>query len=251
MAHLPRRPQPRSRPRSRTSSRSPHSPTICAGTRSVTSDRRDRCRTVREFLAQLVTAGLRLGTLTVPQVDDLLAGMVRDGGYARVTVRDLCLALRALLPVRGRPRLGAARAWRSRSWPREYSATKPCRSARPGTTSSGCSRLPRENRPVDIRDRAVLMLLAVYGLRAGEVTGLVLEDFDWEQEVLSVPHGKSQKPRTYPLCRPVGDAVLRYLREVRPRSDRREVFLTLVAPFRPLAAAAWGRSSADDCTPWA
>jgi integrase/recombinase XerD len=86
----------------------------------------------------------------------------------------------------------------------------------------------------DIRDRALLMLLAVYGLRAGEVTVLCLKDFDWEREVLSVPHSKSQRPRTYPLCRPVGDAVLRYLREVRPRCDRQEVFLTLMAPLRPL-----------------
>jgi integrase len=86
------------------------------------------------------------------------------------------------------------------------------------------------------------MLLAVYGLRAGEVTALRLEDFDWEREMLSVPHGKSRRPRTYPLCRPVGDAVLRYLREVRPRSGRREVFLTLVAPFRPLTAKSLGRA---------
>ena len=92
------------------------------------------------------------------------------------------------------------------------------------------------DRPADIRDRALLMLLAVYGLRAGEVAALCLEDFDWEREVLTVPHSKSQRPRTYPLCRPVGDAVLRYLREVRPRCDRREVFLTLLAPFRPLVA---------------
>lgn len=93
------------------------------------------------------------------------------------------------------------------------------------------------NRPADIRDRALLMLLAVYGLRSSEVVGLLLEDFDWERETLTIPRGKRQAPRTYPLCRPVGDAVLRYLREVRPRSDRREVFLTLRAPFRPLP---WG-----------
>ncbi len=90
---------------------------------------------------------------------------------------------------------------------------------------------------MDIRDRAVLLLLAVYGLRAGEVAGLSLDDFDWTHEVLTVRHGKSQRPRVYPLCRPVGDAVLRYVREVRPRSERREVFLTMCAPFRPLTFA--------------
>jgi integrase/recombinase XerD len=88
--------------------------------------------------------------------------------------------------------------------------------------------------PADIRDRALLMLLAVYGLRSSEVVGLHLDDFDWEQEILTITPSKRQKPRTYPLCRPVGGAVLRYLREARPRSSRREVFLTLRAPFRPL-----------------
>jgi integrase/recombinase XerD len=81
------------------------------------------------------------------------------------------------------------------------------------------------------------MLLAVYGLRSSEAVGLRLEAFDWDREILTIPNGKRQKPRTYPLCRPVGDAVLRYLREVRPVSGRREVFLTLRAPFRPLP---WG-----------
>src|SRR5262245_16231117 len=79
------------------------------------------------------------------------------------------------------------------------------------------------------------MLLAVYGLRAGELVRLCLEDFDWEREVLAVRHRKRQLPRIYPLCRAVGDAVLHYLRKVRPQSDRREVFLQLRAPFGPLS----------------
>src|SRR5262249_57337824 len=79
-------------------------------------------------------------------------------------------------------------------------------------------------RPVDIRDRAVLMLLAVYGLRSGEVAALSLGDFDWAQEVLTVRHGKSRRPRVYPLCRPVGDAVLRYFRAGRPPPARPQAF---------------------------
>jgi integrase/recombinase XerD len=96
------------------------------------------------------------------------------------------------------------------------------------------------NQPDDIRARAALMLLSVSGLRAGEVVGLHLEDFDWEQEVLTVQFGKRQRPRIYPLCRAVGDAVLPYLREVRPRSVRREVFLNLRAPFGPLSCSLLG-----------
>jgi site-specific recombinase XerD len=94
--------------------------------------------------------------------------------------------------------------------------------------------------PVDVRDRALLLLLAVYGLRAGEVAALRLEDFDWQRRVLTVLRGKGQRPRTYPLCQSVGDAVSRYLREVRPRSEHREAFLTLLAPFRPLHSASLG-----------
>ena len=36
------------------------------------------------------------------------------------------------------------------------------------------------DRPKDIRDRAIIMLLAVYGMRASEVRGLKVEDLDWE-----------------------------------------------------------------------
>jgi integrase len=91
---------------------------------------------------------------------------------------------------------------------------------------------------VDIRGRAMLMLLAVYGLRCGELIALRLEDFDWIQETLTVPSAKRQRPRIYPLCRSVGDAVLRYLREARPQLCHREVFLALRAPFGPLHTGA-------------
>jgi integrase len=85
-----------------------------------------------------------------------------------------------------------------------------------------------------IRDRAIILLLAVYGLRAGEVAGLRLEDFDWERELLRVRRPKQRKAQEYPLVGSVGDAVVRYLRKVRPASERREIFLTCRAPYRPL-----------------
>ncbi len=96
------------------------------------------------------------------------------------------------------------------------------------------------DRPTDIRDRALLMLLAFYGLRAGEVRHLRLENFDWENERLTVTRGKTQAVQTYPLARQVGDAVLRYLQEARPRSPHRKVFLTLRPPFRPLGLGSVG-----------
>jgi len=91
------------------------------------------------------------------------------------------------------------------------------------------------DQPVDIRDHALLLLLAVYGLRASEVVRLRLDDLDWERELFTVRLCKSGRPRIYPLARSVAAAILRYLKEVRPRTALREVFLARChAPVRPL-----------------
>jgi integrase len=95
------------------------------------------------------------------------------------------------------------------------------------------------DQPHDIRARPILMLFAIYGLRAGEVNRLRLDDLDWEHELLSVVSSKIKRVRTYPLVRSVGDAILRYLQEVRPHSPHRELFLSLHAPFRPVHSTPW------------
>jgi integrase len=77
-------------------------------------------------------------------------------------------------------------------------------------------------------------LFAIYGLRNGEVRRLRLEDFDWEHEVFRIVSSKTGQVRTYPLTRSVGNAILRYLQEVRPRSPHRELFLTFNPPFWPV-----------------
>ena len=72
--------------------------------------------------------------------------------------------------------------------------------------------------PTNIRDRAIIMLLAVYGLRCGEVKKLRLEDLDWENEVLYVRREKNVKSQKFPLSQTVGDAILNYLQKVRPNN---------------------------------
>lgn len=198
-------------------------------------------RTMRGFLQQIAEAELRLSTLTVAQVNDLLAQKVHGHSYARSTIHRWASVLRPFF------RFAEERQWcrpglADGLWvPRRYQQE----GLPVGLSWDDVKRLlaaAAGDGPTDIRDRALVMLLAVYGLRAGEVVGLRLENFDWEREMLTVVHGKGYQPRRYPLCRPVGDAVLRYLREVRPRSDRREVFLTLRAPVRSLSAKALGRA---------
>jgi integrase/recombinase XerD len=46
----------------------------------------------------------------------------------------------------------------------------------------------------------MLMLLATYGLRAGEIVALRLQDLDWRRDVLHVRHSKTGIPLNYRYC---------------------------------------------------
>jgi integrase len=81
--------------------------------------------------------------------------------------------------------------------------------------------------PVQIRSRCAILLCSVYGFRVGEVCRLRLEDIDWVEEKIFLRRPKQRKVQTYPLTTEVGNALLRYLKEARPRCAQREVFVTL------------------------
>lgn len=93
------------------------------------------------------------------------------------------------------------------------------------------------DRPADIRRAAVLWLFAMYGFRVGEVAHLTVDDIDWDRELIHLQRVKRHGVQTYPLSRAAGAALVRYLTRVRPRSRYREIFLTLVAPHRPLSSS--------------
>lgn len=92
------------------------------------------------------------------------------------------------------------------------------------------------DRPAQLRDHAILLLLSVYALRSGEVRRLSIEDLDWKQERIRVVRSKSSREEMLPLDPSVGNALARYLRYGRPKSTSRIVFLTLPAPHQPLSA---------------
>jgi integrase/recombinase XerD len=89
----------------------------------------------------------------------------------------------------------------------------------------------RRHPAVACRDRAILLLLARLGLRAGEVIALELDDIDWRAGVLTV-HGKGRYHDGLPLPADVGEAVAAYLRQYRPTCTTRRVFIRHKAPHR-------------------
>ncbi len=93
--------------------------------------------------------------------------------------------------------------------------------------------------PIDIRDYAVLLLLSVYGLRSSEVVHLRLEDLDWKNERLYLQRAKRSKLQIFPLSQTVGEAILHYIKEVRPNNFLlKEVFISSRPPYRPLTTSA-------------
>ncbi|HVB82553.1 MAG TPA: site-specific integrase [Candidatus Binataceae bacterium] len=87
------------------------------------------------------------------------------------------------------------------------------------------------------RDYAILMLLATYGLRGGELVRMQLSDVDWRRDTLSIFHTKTRTYTTLPLLPAVGEALLAYLRHARGKVTTREIFLRMKAPFKGLKRA--------------
>ena len=193
-----------------------------------------RCWLVTRLLDRLHVKGGALHDITPHRIDIAFQKLLEPEGYSRATVQTYAGALRAFL------RFAETRDWCRKGLaasihaPRVYSqASLPL-----GPSWDDVRRLlamTEGDKPSDIRARPILMLLAIYGLRRGEVGRLRLEDFDWEHEVFRVVSSKTGRVRTYPLVRSVGDAILRYLQEVRPRSSHRELFLSLRPPFEPVS----------------
>jgi len=90
--------------------------------------------------------------------------------------------------------------------------------------------------PLGLRDRAALLLLARLGLRAGDVRGLRLGDFDWAAGAVRVC-GKSRRSVRLPLPQDVGDAVLAYIENGRPAVTEDRLFLRSKAPYRPFTTS--------------
>lgn len=88
--------------------------------------------------------------------------------------------------------------------------------------------------PVGKRDRAILLLLARLGLRAGDIVQLRLGDLDWQEAAISVS-GKSRRQTLMPLTQEIGDAIASYIRDGRPQAAVDTLFIRSRAPFRALA----------------
>jgi site-specific recombinase XerD len=195
---------------------------------------RFRCDALGWFSAFLPQRRRMLDEISVADVDAFLATK-GSAGWSRASLDLLAASLRSFFRYAYDQHWCAADIAAVIKGPRIFAQERPPR----GLPWADVQRLlgsSMGSSAADIRDHAILMLLALYGLRAGEVSRLCLDDVDWVAELVSVTRPKQRCAQPYPWLPAVGEAVLRYLREARPRCIRRELFLTINAPHRSLSS---------------
>jgi site-specific recombinase XerD len=191
-----------------------------------------RCQHVTQFLSRFDEQHRPFSEISILDIDAAVARKGEQDAYTRSSMRTYANALRAFFHY------AEQRGWCTRGL--AAAIMSPCMFTDEllpaGPSWADVQRLlasTEGDNAIDIRDRALIMLFAVYGLRVSEVRALRLEDLDWENELLYVTRPKPRRRQTYPLSHTVGEALLRYLKEVRPRVQYRQVFLTLLAPVQP------------------
>lgn len=213
-----------------------HLDEYCRWIREVRGLTEQTCDAQRQYAIQFVRwyGGKRRALIDLRPLD--IDRYLAEGGatrWCRISVRDVATALKSFF------RFGATQGWSPRYLadsicaPRIYADEK----LPAGPDWTDVKRLlaaARTNSPRDVRDRPILMLFAIYGLRATEVAQLRLEDLDWEHDLLHVRRVKRRGRQVYPLLSSMREALIQYLKRVRRHSVHQEVFLALKSPFLPL-----------------
>jgi integrase/recombinase XerD len=168
--------------------------------------------------------------LNASDIVSFLSGQARHGESAVKTGASAVRSLLRFLVLEGilRPGLEAAvppqPRWRLSGLPRFLTVEQVER------VLTVC----RESPSNSVRNIAVLLLLARLGLRGDEVAHLQFEDVNWRDGLIRIRSRKSLRERQLPLPAEVGTAVAKYLRESRPSSTSRSIFLHCHAPFSQL-----------------
>jgi integrase/recombinase XerD len=92
--------------------------------------------------------------------------------------------------------------------------------------------------PACKRNRAIIVMFAVYGIRTSELTNLKIKDIDWGNEIITLHRAKRGRSQALPLMPIVGNALIRYFKESR-RNDlgKTHLFINLLAPYDQMSTS--------------
>ena len=210
------------------------------------------CSTVSQFLQHL---GYNAEPSRIAETDeDILEAFVslRGQRVSRASLQHEVAHLRSLLrflAARGEVRSGLDTQIDT---PRLYRGEQLPRSLSWDTVHSFLCSIDRAT-PMGLRDYAIFLLIATYGLRAIEIVSLKLDDIQWRLGRIRIPRHKTNTPLVLPLMDDVGESLVAYLRHGRPELRYPELFLRCRAPagvLKPTAVAEafqrWTRRSGLD-----
>src|SRR5215475_6629810 len=192
---------------------------------------------LRQFAAYLERIGIDDLARLSPTV---LSSFIAEYAPPRVswsTVRNACGVLRVFLRYLNREGVMAKDVSSLVEFPRSYRHADVPRSISWEQVERVLAGIDRRSASGK-RDYAMLLLLATYGLRGAEVVSLTLDDIDWRNERLKIRERKAGNTTTYPLSAVVGAAIVDYLKNGRPTTTCREVFMRSCAPLTPIGSAA-------------
>jgi site-specific recombinase XerD len=85
------------------------------------------------------------------------------------------------------------------------------------------------------RNYAIFLLASRLGLRASDICQLQFRNLDWDSNVINLVQFKTKKEIELPLLAVIGEAIIDYIQNGRPKSDSKTIFLTANAPYTPLS----------------
>ena len=77
-----------------------------------------------------------------------------------------------------------------------------------------------------LRDKAIVTIAFYTGLRGCDIASLTFDNIDWEHNIINLFQNKTGTPLTLPLRPVVGNAIFDYIKNERPDSDNKTIFLT-------------------------
>jgi integrase/recombinase XerD len=194
------------------------------------SDRRDEAHRFLNWLGERLIPEA-LAAISVADIDTYMKN--RASSMRRVSIKLVATNLRSFLcwlHTTGRNPRDLSKVVVA---PVVYAFENIPSALRPGDVGKILSMTQQDRTPKGIRDFAILTLLANYGVRAGEIATVRLDDVDWRKEVIRIRHSKTGVTSYLPLLPEVGEAILAYLRKARPKVAFRELFIRNLAPYRP------------------
>ena len=84
--------------------------------------------------------------------------------------------------------------------------------------------------PYGQRDYVIALCLLELGMRASEAKDLLLDDIDWKNSTVTIRATKTLNSRILPLPVRLGKALVCYLKNGRPKTDSRNIFIRHIAP---------------------